>query len=185
MVTIVADQMIETLAAAGVKRVYGIGGDSLNGFTDALRRHGGIAWMHVRHEEVAAGAEAHLTASSRSAPAAAAVRSKGRRRFWPLAVSAQGLFREHPQLELQADAAECVAGAVAEHDNMMLAIVEELTRPFQRLVFGLEYFGPRDFFIAPFFDRDRHPVIIRQSISHARVSSECLPAARKRSFRTF
>lgn len=40
MVTTVADQMIETLAAAGVKRVYGIGGDSLNGFTDALRRRG-------------------------------------------------------------------------------------------------------------------------------------------------
>ncbi len=60
----VADQMVETLAAAGVKRVYGIVGDSLNGFTDALRRHRGIAWLHVRHEEVAAfaaGAEAHLT----------------------------------------------------------------------------------------------------------------------------
>ncbi len=60
----VADQMVETLAAAGVKRIYGIVGDSLNGFTDALRRHGGIAWLHVRHEEVAAfaaGADAHVT----------------------------------------------------------------------------------------------------------------------------
>jgi pyruvate dehydrogenase (quinone) len=60
----VADQMVETLAAAGVRRVYGIVGDSLNGFTDALRRHGGIDWLHLRHEEVAAfaaGAEAHLT----------------------------------------------------------------------------------------------------------------------------
>jgi pyruvate dehydrogenase (quinone) len=60
----VADQFTETLAAAGVKRVYGIVGDSLNGLTDALRRQGKIEWVYVRHEEVAAfaaGAEAHLT----------------------------------------------------------------------------------------------------------------------------
>src|ERR1700733_9242963 len=60
----VADQFIETLAAAGVKRIYGVVGDSLNGITDSLRRQGKIEWIHVRHEEVAAfaaGAEAHLT----------------------------------------------------------------------------------------------------------------------------
>src|SRR5947207_5058330 len=60
----VADQFAETLAAVGVKRIYGIVGDSLNGLTDALRRQGKIEWIHVRHEEVAAfaaGAEAHLT----------------------------------------------------------------------------------------------------------------------------
>src|SRR5260221_4079705 len=59
----VADQFAETLAAAGVKRIYGIVGDSLNGLTDALRRQGKIEWVHVRHEEVAAfaaGAGAHL-----------------------------------------------------------------------------------------------------------------------------
>ncbi|HEX3574947.1 MAG TPA: ubiquinone-dependent pyruvate dehydrogenase, partial [Rhodopila sp.] len=64
MPRIVADQMVETLAAAGVERIYGIVGDSLNGFTDALRRHGGIQWLHVRHEEVAAfaaGADAHVS----------------------------------------------------------------------------------------------------------------------------
>ncbi len=64
MARTVADQMVETLAAAGVRRIYGIVGDSLNGFNDSLRRHGGIDWLHVRHEEVAAfaaGAEAHLT----------------------------------------------------------------------------------------------------------------------------
>ena len=64
MAATVADQMVETLAAAGVKRIYGIVGDTLNAVTDALRRHGGIAWLHVRHEEVAAfaaGADAHLT----------------------------------------------------------------------------------------------------------------------------
>jgi pyruvate dehydrogenase (quinone) len=62
----VADQFAETLAAAGVQRIYGIVGDSLNGLTDAIRRQGKIAWIHVRHEEVAAfaaGAEAHLTGS--------------------------------------------------------------------------------------------------------------------------
>jgi pyruvate dehydrogenase (quinone) len=62
--TTVADQFAETLAAAGVQRIYGIVGDSLNGLTDAIRRQKKIEWMHVRHEEVAAfaaGAEAHLT----------------------------------------------------------------------------------------------------------------------------
>src|SRR5580658_373332 len=62
----VADQFAETLAAAGVKRIYGIVGDSLNGFTDAIRRQRKIEWVHLRHEEVAAfaaGADAHLTGS--------------------------------------------------------------------------------------------------------------------------
>src|ERR1700748_1467039 len=62
----VADQFVETLVAAGVKRIYGIVGDSLNGLTDAIRRQGKIEWLHVRHEEVAAfaaGAEAHLSGS--------------------------------------------------------------------------------------------------------------------------
>src|SRR5246127_591346 len=66
MAKTVADQFAETLAASGVKRIYGIVGDSLNGITDAIRRQGKIEWLHVRHEEVAAfaaGAEAHLTDS--------------------------------------------------------------------------------------------------------------------------
>ncbi|HEY1930230.1 MAG TPA: ubiquinone-dependent pyruvate dehydrogenase [Caulobacteraceae bacterium] len=60
----VADQLAETLADAGVKRIWGVVGDSLNGLTDAVRRQGRIEWMHVRNEEAgafAAGAEAHLT----------------------------------------------------------------------------------------------------------------------------
>jgi thiamine pyrophosphate-dependent acetolactate synthase large subunit-like protein len=40
----VADQFADTLAAAGVKRIYGVVGDSLNGLTDALRRQGKIEW---------------------------------------------------------------------------------------------------------------------------------------------
>ena len=49
-----ADLMAETLHQAGVKRVYGVVGDSLNGFTDALRRRGDIDWIRARHEEAAA-----------------------------------------------------------------------------------------------------------------------------------
>jgi pyruvate dehydrogenase (quinone) len=62
----VADQLVETLALIGVKRIYGIVGDSLNGFTESLRKRGEIDWIHTRHEEAAAfaaGAEAHLTGS--------------------------------------------------------------------------------------------------------------------------
>src|ERR1700726_1626862 len=64
MAKTVADQFAQILIAAGVKRIYGIVGDSLNGLTDSIRRQGKIEWVHVRHEEVAAfaaGAEAHLT----------------------------------------------------------------------------------------------------------------------------
>lgn len=60
----VAELLVETLAQAGVERVYGLSGDSLNGITDAIRAQRKIQWIHVRHEETAAfaaGAEAHLT----------------------------------------------------------------------------------------------------------------------------
>lgn len=60
----VAEELVETLAEAGVKRIYGIVGDSLNPVTDAIRRGNKIQWMHVRNEEAgafAAGAEAQLT----------------------------------------------------------------------------------------------------------------------------
>jgi pyruvate dehydrogenase (quinone) len=59
-----ADFLAASLEAAGVKRIYGVVGDSLNGVTDSLRRRGAIDWVHVRHEEAAAfaaGAEAQLT----------------------------------------------------------------------------------------------------------------------------
>lgn len=54
--------MVETLQRVGVKRIYGVVGDSLNGFTDALRRAKTIEWVHMRHEERAAfaAAEAHI-----------------------------------------------------------------------------------------------------------------------------
>lgn len=59
-----ADFMVNTLKQAGVKRVYGVVGDSLNGLTDSMRRLGGLDWIHMRNEEAgafAAGGEAHLT----------------------------------------------------------------------------------------------------------------------------
>jgi len=59
-----ADFIAETLFNAGVQRIYGVVGDSLNGLTDSLRRQNKINWIHMRHEEsaaFAAGAEAHLT----------------------------------------------------------------------------------------------------------------------------
>lgn len=54
----IAEQIVSTLSASGVRRVYGIPGDSLNGFTDALRKNGDISWIQVRHEEAAAFAAA-------------------------------------------------------------------------------------------------------------------------------
>ncbi|RAV14587.1 ubiquinone-dependent pyruvate dehydrogenase [Mycolicibacterium sp. GF69] len=53
-----ADQLIDALRVSGARRVYGLPGDSLNGFTDAIRRSGEISWEHVRHEECAAFAAA-------------------------------------------------------------------------------------------------------------------------------
>jgi pyruvate dehydrogenase (quinone) len=60
----IAEQLVDTLATCGVRRIYGVAGDSLNGITDAIRRRTDIVWAPVRHEETAAfaaGAEAHLT----------------------------------------------------------------------------------------------------------------------------
>lgn len=59
----VAEQLVDMLVEAGVKRVYAVTGDSLNFFNDAIRRNGKIKWIHVRHEEAgayAAAAEAEL-----------------------------------------------------------------------------------------------------------------------------
>ncbi|MFB6455986.1 thiamine pyrophosphate-dependent enzyme [Chitinophaga sp. Hz27] len=63
MAKLVADQIVDMLANAGVKRIYAVTGDSLNHINDAVRRDGRIQWIHVRHEETgayAAGADAQL-----------------------------------------------------------------------------------------------------------------------------
>ena len=60
----VAELLVDVLAQAGVRQIYGVSGDSLNGITDELRTREDMRWIHVRHEETAAfaaGAEAHLT----------------------------------------------------------------------------------------------------------------------------
>ncbi|MGP3774989.1 pyruvate dehydrogenase [Streptomyces sp. SDT5-1] len=60
----VAEQFVDILVRAGVERMYGVVGDSLNPVVDAIRRNDAIDWIHVRHEETAAfaaGAEAQIT----------------------------------------------------------------------------------------------------------------------------
>jgi pyruvate dehydrogenase (quinone) len=60
----VAELIVAHLKESGVRRVFGLPGDSLNGFTDALRKDGGIEWLHVRHEEVAAFAAGAAAATT-------------------------------------------------------------------------------------------------------------------------
>ena len=62
----ITDLLVQAIKLAGVKRVYGVAGDSLNALTESIRKDKDIEWIHVRNEEVAAfaaGAEAHLTGS--------------------------------------------------------------------------------------------------------------------------
>ena len=64
--TTIAKVIVDTLIAAGVKRIYGVVGDSLNGLLEEIRKSKEITWVGVRHEETAAfaaGAEAHVTGS--------------------------------------------------------------------------------------------------------------------------
>jgi thiamine pyrophosphate-dependent acetolactate synthase large subunit-like protein len=71
----VAEHLVEALVAAGVRRIYGVVGDSLNSIVDAVHHNKRIEWIHVRHEEAgafAASAEAQLTGISQSARAVAA-----------------------------------------------------------------------------------------------------------------
>lgn len=60
----VAEQFVDILVRAGVERLYGVVGDSLNPVVDAIRRNAAIDWIQVKHEETAAfaaGAEAQVT----------------------------------------------------------------------------------------------------------------------------
>src|SRR5438445_12143024 len=64
MAKTVAELLVDVLVEAGIERIYGVPGDSLNGITDSIRVRHDISWVGVRHEEAAAfaaGAEAHLT----------------------------------------------------------------------------------------------------------------------------
>ena len=88
----VADLIVETIREAGAQRVWGIPGDSLNGFTNALRTHPELPWMHVRHEEAgafAASGEAAMTLWPSSRKASGAVRNTTRgsaNRKWNIAL---------------------------------------------------------------------------------------------------
>ncbi|MFI2261338.1 thiamine pyrophosphate-binding protein [Streptomyces tubercidicus] len=49
----IAEQYVDLMARAGVRRVYGVVGDSLNPVVDAVRRHDAVEWVQVRHEAFA------------------------------------------------------------------------------------------------------------------------------------
>lgn len=60
----VAEQLVDTLIEAGVRRIYAVTGDSLNEVNRGREANEAMKWIHVRHEETgayAAGAEAQLT----------------------------------------------------------------------------------------------------------------------------
>jgi len=73
MAKTVSEVFVETLIAAGVQRVYGVVGDSLNGLTDTIRKSTQIDWLHVRHEETAAFAAEPMPKSLDESPCAPAV----------------------------------------------------------------------------------------------------------------
>ena len=98
----ISDVLIEVLANAGIERIYGITGDSLNSVNDSLRRNGKIAFEHVRHEETAAfaaGAEASR-AVARGRGGAAAGPAARLLQLWPAhaAFARIGVVRQaHPR----------------------------------------------------------------------------------------
>jgi hypothetical protein len=65
----------ESLSSIGVRRVYGIVGDTLNGFTSSVRRR--LAWVHTRHEEAAALRQQPRVTSQASSPCVLAVVDPG------------------------------------------------------------------------------------------------------------
>ena len=73
--TTLADQLLEVLLEAGVQRIYGVVGDSLNPVVDAIRRTDGIEWVHVRNEE--AGAFAAAAEAQRRRPHITGAQVKG------------------------------------------------------------------------------------------------------------
>ncbi|WP_210584609.1 ubiquinone-dependent pyruvate dehydrogenase [Streptomyces sp. GESEQ-35] len=194
MADTVADLIVSTLKASGVRRVYGLPGDSLNGFTDALRRDGTIAWGHVRHEEAAAfaaAAEAGVTGRL-----AVAVGSCGpgnlhlinglfdaqRSRVPVLAVAAQipqeeigsGYFQEtHPQLLFRECSVYCELASIPEQVPWLLQMAVRA---------ALERGGvavlvvPGELFLAPAPDRPAHHPVLKTS-SHIRPDDTSLARA--------
>lgn len=82
----VADLLVDVLAKAGVRQIYGVSGGSLNGITDSIRETKQIQWSHVRHEETAAfaaGAEAHLAGRLAVCAGSCGNNFSEERMFWP------------------------------------------------------------------------------------------------------
>lgn len=194
MADTVADLIVSMLKASGVRRVYGLPGDSLNGFTDALRRDGTIAWGHVRHEEAAAfAAAAEAGVTGRLAVAAGScgpgnlhlingLFDAQRSRVPVLAVAAQipqeqigsEYFQEtHPQLLFRECSVYCELASMPEQVPWLLATAVRT---------ALERSGvavlvvPGELFLAPAPDRPaQHPVL--KTSSHIRPDDASLARA--------
>lgn len=190
----IADGMVATLKASGVRRVYGLPGDSLNGFTDALRRDGEVVWQHVRHEESAAFAAAGEAAMTDALAVCAASCGPGnlhlinglydanRSRVPVLAIAAHiaraeigsGYFQEtHPQELFR----EC--SVYAE----LVSVAEQLPRVLEiAMRTALERRGvavvvvPGEIFLEHAVG-DRRPAVVRASSSSVRPSEQSLVAA--------
>ncbi|MGF0175208.1 ubiquinone-dependent pyruvate dehydrogenase [Streptomyces sp. Marseille-Q5077] len=194
MADTVADLIVSMLKASGVRRVYGLPGDSLNGFTDALRRDGTIAWGHVRHEETAAFAAAAEAAVTGRLAVAAGSCGPGnlhlinglfdaqRSRVPVLAVAAQipqeqigsEYFQEtHPQLLFRECSVYCELASMPEQVPWLLAMAARA---------ALERSGvavlvvPGELFLAPAPDKPaQHPVL--RTSSHIRPDDAALARA--------
>jgi pyruvate dehydrogenase (quinone) len=196
MPSTVADLVVETLVTSGVQRVYGLPGDSLNGFTDAIRREDEIEWAHVRHEEAAAfaaGGEAAITGELAVCAASAGpgnlhlingLFDANRSRVPVLAIAAhipreeigRGYFQEtHPQELFRECSVYCELISVAEQLPGVLEIAMRA---------ALERRGvsvivvPGEVFLEKVSGRTRvHP--IRATKSLIRPSDDALDAAAK------
>jgi pyruvate dehydrogenase (quinone) len=185
---------VATLKASGVRRVYGLPGDSINGLTDALRRDGDVVWEHVRHEEAAAFAAAGEAAVTGQLAVCAASCGPGnlhlinglfdanRSRVPVLAIAAHipreeiggGYFQEtHPQELFR----ECSVY------SELVSVPEQLPRILEiAMRFALERSGvsvvviPGEIFLHN-VRRDSSPRAIRRSASIARPDPESLVAA--------
>jgi len=142
----VAETIVAQLKANGIRRVYGVPGDSLNGITDALRRDGSISWVQVRHEEAAAfAASAEAATTGRLAVAAGScgpgnlhlingLFDANRSRVPVLALAAQipsaeissGYFQETRPDQLFQDASVYIG--VVSHPSQMPRVLETAMR---------------------------------------------------------
>jgi pyruvate dehydrogenase (quinone) len=194
MATSVADVVVATLKASGVRRIYGLPGDSLNAFTDALRRDGDISWQHVRHEEAAAFAAAGEAAITGELAVCAASCGPGnlhlinglfdanRSRVPVLAIAAHipaeeiggAYFQEtHPQNLFQECSVYCELVSIPEQLPRLLEIA--MRTALQRRGVAV-LVVPGDVFFADAAS-DAKPVSVREATAVARPGPRSLAAA--------